>query len=59
MQTWLWSILQKFRWFELICKHYFMHKVKSKLVFKEKLIHLLIVITWRHTLTGSVGESYF
>ncbi len=28
--TWLWSILQKFRGFKLICKHYFMHKVKKK-----------------------------
>ncbi len=26
----VWSILQKFRGFKLICKHYFMHKVKKK-----------------------------
>ncbi len=26
----VWSILQKFRGFKLICKYYFMHKVKKK-----------------------------
>ncbi len=26
---WFWSILQKFRGFKLICKYYFMHKVKK------------------------------
>ncbi len=25
-----WNILQKFRGFKLICKHYFMHKVKKE-----------------------------
>ncbi len=29
VNQWLWSILQKFRGFKLICKHYFMHKVKK------------------------------
>ncbi len=26
----VWSILQKFRGFKLICKYYLMHKVKKK-----------------------------
>ncbi len=26
----VWSILQKFRGFKLICKYYFMHKVKKR-----------------------------
>ncbi len=26
----VWSILQKFRGFKLICKYYFMHKVKKE-----------------------------
>ncbi len=30
VNQWFWSILQKFRGFKLICKHYFMHKVKQK-----------------------------
>ncbi len=30
VNQWFWSILQKFRGFKLICKYYFMHKVKKK-----------------------------
>ncbi len=30
VNQWFWSILQKFRGFKLIYKHYFMHKVKKK-----------------------------
>ncbi len=29
VNQWLWSILQKFRGFKLICKHYLMHNVKK------------------------------
>ncbi len=30
VKQWLWSILQKFRRFKLICEHNFMHKVQKK-----------------------------
>ncbi len=30
VNQWFWSILQTFRGFKLICKHYFIHKVKNK-----------------------------
>ncbi len=30
VNQWLWSIFQMLRGFKLICKHYFMHKVKKK-----------------------------
>ncbi len=30
VNQWFWSILQKFRGFKLICKYYFMHKVKKR-----------------------------
>ncbi len=30
VNQWFWSILLKFRGFKLICKHYFMHKVKKE-----------------------------
>ncbi len=31
----VWSILQKFRGFKLICKYYFMHKVKKENIIIE------------------------
>ncbi len=34
----VWSILQKFRGFKLICKYYFMHEVKKE----EKKVNIII-----------------
>ncbi len=40
VNQWLWSILQKFRGFKLICKHYFMHKVKkASIIIKNEINH--------------------
>ncbi len=40
----VWSILQKFRGFKLICKYYFMHKVKKKK--KVNIIETNKAIRW-------------
>ncbi len=42
----VWSILQKFRGFKLICKYYFMHKVKKKKKKANIIIETNKAISW-------------
>ncbi len=42
----VWSILQKFRGFKLICKYYFMHKVKKRKKKANIIIETNKAISW-------------
>ncbi len=46
VNQWFWSILQKFRGFKLICKHYFMHKVKKNKKKANIIIETNKPISW-------------
>ncbi len=54
----VWSILQKFRGFKLICKYYFMHKVKKSEYYNKKRIKPLAELN-HQLMMGSINNQMY
>ncbi len=57
VNQWFWGILQKFRGFKLICKHYFMHKVKKSKYYNKNKSTQLPGLNKQHSLLGKINPK--